>query len=369
MLFMLRRAGWLLLFLTLTPECKGGPSEEQLASEKTAWAKPAAPPAAKPAASTRPAPLPAPARSETLLPVTPAPPVTSNKRTSKIEHIFVIALENHDALQIYGNNVDAPYINQVANQYARVENFIDTLALDVPSAPHYVWMEAGTNRFSDATFDDNHSPSAATSTGSKQHLAAQIELAKNGLSWLSYQEGLNAATGLCPISVSGFYAPKHNPFVYFRDVVGDPPAKDNPYCIKHHKPLSALAEDLGKNSVATYNFITPDQCHDMHGYPGCPAEDPIRTGDNWLKGALPPLIAFANAHASVIFLVWDEGDTTLKLPFIALGPMIKPHHVSPGPYTHSSLLKSIELSLGLPVLPSVADATDLSDLFRPGSFP
>ena len=287
---------------------------------------------------------------------------------SKIKHVIVIALENHDAHDIYDDPQNAPYIHSLVETYAHATNFYDELPREIPSEGHYIWMEAGTHRFSDALFDDDSPPSAAVSTGSNQHLVRQIKNADTGLSWMTYQEGINEQTGACPIRGSGFYVPKHNPFIFFRDVAGDPPAKDTPYCAAHHKPYSALQADL-TGELASYVFITPDECHDMHGHPGCPAENPIRTGDKWLKAELPPLIAYAAQHEAVIFITFDEGGSTLELPFIAIGTMVKPHYEGTERYSHSSQLKSVELILGLPPLASVANSNDLSDLFIPGAYP
>ncbi|HEX2689133.1 MAG TPA: hypothetical protein VHN14_21070, partial [Kofleriaceae bacterium] len=69
--------------------------------------------------------------------------------TSAIQHIFVIVMENHGASDIYGNTASAPYINgTLLPMYGRATNFIDVLP-SLNSEPHYVWMEAGTNAFSD----------------------------------------------------------------------------------------------------------------------------------------------------------------------------------------------------------------------------
>jgi len=180
--------------------------------------------------------------------------------TSAIKYVFVVTMENHDASQIYGNNTNAPYINgTLIPNYARATNFNDELP-SLVSEPHYIWMEAGTNAFSDVTFTNDNAPSSSNSTSSTAHIATQIKNATNGVTWLSYQEGLNSTTGTCPIASSGFYQPKHNPFIFFRDVSGNPPAKTNSYCTSHHKALTALATDLTNKTVATYNFITPNQC-------------------------------------------------------------------------------------------------------------
>ena len=68
--------------------------------------------------------------------------------------------------------------------------------------------------------------------------------------------------------------------------------------------------------------------------------------------------------------MWDEpvGGSTL-IPFLAIGPHVKPNYASSVRFTHSSLTKTLEEIFGLPILPTVAAANDLSDLFEPGYFP
>jgi len=180
---------------------------------------------------------------------------------------------------------------------------------------------------------------------------------------------IGAATGDCPISGSGFYAPKHDPFVFLQDVAGNPPAESTTACAAHMKPLTALSADLAAGALARYVFITPDLCHDMHGASGCPSGNVIKAGDDWLKQNVPPLLAFANAHAGVVFVVWDEGDASGHLPFLALGPAVKSAYAGARTYTHSSVLKTVEEILGLPILPTVTAAEDLSDLLQPGALP
>jgi hypothetical protein len=266
---------------------------------------------------------------------------------SRIQHVFVIALENHDEGSVIGNMRDAPYINgELLVKYASASDFVDRLSLGVPSEPHYVWMEAGTNAFA-------------------EHLATQLSAA--GLTWMAYQEGIDA--GSCPIQSSGYYQPKHDPFIFFRDVSGDPPSKSDPECAAHHKPYGVLADDLMHDAVAHYNFITPDQCHDMHGQSGCPNDNTIGAGDDWLRDNVPPLIEYCDAHDGVVFLIFDEGESTLQMPFLALGARVKPGYVSAAPLDHGSLAKSVETIFDLPVLSKVSAAHDFGDLFRTGMFP
>lgn len=283
--------------------------------------------------------------------------------------IFVIPMENESASAIYGN-ASAPYINNtLMAQAATASAFSDELPSAVPSEPHYVWMEAGTNAFSDRTFLTDVDPSATNSTSSTDHLVTQLKAANLG--WMSYQEGITAGT--CPTaSISGtFYAAKHDPFVFFQDVAGATPSASNAYCAAHHKPYSAFAADLSAGTMPPFVFITPNLCHDMHGASGCPSGTAvaanIAAGDTWLSTELPAILTYASTHNSVVYLIWDEGSSNATIPFLAFSPHIKTGSSSMA-FTHSSMLKSIDEQLGVPVLPSVTSANDFSTLFQSGAF-
>jgi phosphatidylinositol-3-phosphatase len=107
----------------------------------------------------------------------------------------------------------------------------------------------------------------------------------------------------------------------------------------------------------------------MHGQAGCPESNQILAGDAWLEQHLPPLISFAEANDGVIFITWDEGDKDKLIPFLAIGPYVKPGYASALRNDHRSMVKSVELLLGLPVLASVETARTLADLFVEGAFP
>lgn len=309
------------------------------------------------------------------LPAAAAPP----------KHVIVIAMENKDAEKlsdkshsyIYGNTADAPYLNgPLAAASAHATNFIDEFP-DYNSQPHYVAMEAGTNVFPDTTFTCDNDPTENCSyvlgqpnwTKSNAHLTAQMEAASPPLTWMTYQEDISPeTTGACPIHSAGQYAAKHNPFVYFADIAGDPPAADNPHCIAHTRGLGRFAADMQSGKLANYVFITPNLCHDMHGKAGC-RNDTVAAGDDFLKSFLPPVIDWANANNAVIFVMWDEGKKGLKIPFYAAGAGVKQGYAGGTRYSHRSVVKTIGRIFGLPQLEPVKGATDLSDLFTPGKLP
>ncbi len=151
-------------------------------------------------------------------------------------------MENESSSAIYGA-AGAPYINNtLVPMAAKATMFMDELAAALPSEPHYEWMEAGTNTFSDVTFITDADASIGNSTSSTAHLVTQLRAAN--IAWMSYQEGI--AAGTCPIAsiTSANYAAKHDPFVFFQDVSGNPPSLSSSYCAAHHKPYSAFAADL-----------------------------------------------------------------------------------------------------------------------------
>lgn len=280
--------------------------------------------------------------------------------------VFVVVMENESSSAIYGSAA-APYINNTIKPAAAwATMFMDELPALVPSEPHYVWMEAGTNQFSDVTFLGDGDATSGNSTTSTLHLSTQLGTA--GLGWMAYQEGMTDST--CPITSIGgtFYAAKHDPFVFFKDVSGNPPKSDNAACKAHHKPYSKFAADLAAGSMPSYVFITPNLCNDMHGATGCSAGSDITRGDTWLSTELPPILTYANAHGSIVYVIWDEGSSNQTIPFFALGPHVKTG-MSTTVYSHSALLKSIEEQLGVPVLSTVTSATDFAGMYDTGYFP
>jgi len=295
---------------------------------------------------------------------------------SVIKHVFVIVMENTSASELYFHKRDAPYINiALLPNYAFALNFVDELPT-VGSEPHYIWMEAGTNAFPDATFTLDGPPSQTNSTSSTDHLVTQIKTSALD-SWVTYQESV--PTGTCPIASPFPYAARHNPFVFFQDVSGSPPSSTNLYCIQHTKPYSLLSNDLLAGNIPGYVFITPNLCHDMHGHLKCKTvaryvgqtqhAQNISAGDTWLRAHLPPIIDWASKNAGVIFLVWDENDKTGTLPFLVIGPGAKKNYRNRVTYNHSSIIKSVEEILGLPILATVTGSNDLTAFFTTGSFP
>ncbi len=292
-------------------------------------------------------------------------------------------MENQDSaspiIGIYGNS-SAPYINgTLMMQGGHATAYGDVLP-SLVSEPHYVWLEAGTNAFGDHTFTGDGNSTSTNSTDDVNHLVTQLASAGNLKTWRSYQEDIAVGTtGMCPIASSGFYAAKHDPFVFFKDVAGTPPSKTTAGCVAHHRAFTTASfqNDLTSMDVANYTFITPNLCNDMHGASGCnngctsgaTSSQCIAGGDAFLAANVPAILAFIQAHGGVLFIVWDEPALSSTTPFIVLGPHVKANHASSVPYSHSSYLKSLQRMLEVPVSSRVSAANDFADFFDPGHFP
>ena len=285
--------------------------------------------------------------------------VTGNvksRRKQAIKTVFMILMENHNWSDIKGSP-SAPYINNTLLPMASYTQQYYNPPNNHPSEPNYLWLEAGSNL---GIIDDN--PPSINHRSTTQHLVTLLNNAH--ISWKSYQEGISGKD--CPLADAGFYVVRHNPMVFFDDVTNTNNA-NSAYCIAHERPYSELATDLRENTVASYNFITPNTCDDMHD--SCaPLNNPIQQGDSWLASQLPMILGSrAYKNGGVIFITWDEalvGDGPIGM--IVLSPDAKGGGYSNTiHYTHSSTLRSLEEIFGLsPLLGDAANATDLSDLFK-----
>jgi hypothetical protein len=278
-------------------------------------------------------------------------PVALHSSLGALKTVFVIVLENANWDDIRGNR-DLPFLNKLVAAGAHEEGYYNPPGLH-PSEPNYLWMEGGT----DYGIRDDADPA-------KHHLANTDHLVtllrKAGISWKSYQEGIGARE--CPVTSHQLYAAKHNPFVFFDDVIDDRES-----CIAHNRPLADLASDLQAGTTARYNFITPDLCHDMHGASDCPP-DLHAAADRWLSIWVPRIQASAAyREGGVLFITWDEGEGSQSdgpIGMIALSPLARPGHAGKERLTHSSFLRTLQEIFGVgPLLCDAAAAKDLSDLF------
>jgi phosphatidylinositol-3-phosphatase len=288
------------------------------------------------------APQPSFSRSATAAGVTATgTPAAVRPRPQRLVHIFLIVDENRSYSQIVGNPA-APYLNGLIRRSALATDYF---ALFHPSLPNYIALTSGSNQ---GITDDRV---AAGNAVAATNIADRIEA--SGRSWKEYAESLpSSAYGLN----SGLYATKHNPFVYYSDIVGDPRRER-----AHVVPFTQLAVDL--RSAATtpdFAFITPNLVNDMH-------DSPTATGDRWLATTVPLILrsaAFKTTN-SVLIVTWDEGTVDQHVATILAGNSVKTGYRSARRYDHYSLLHTIEAAWNLaPLTANDSHATIMSEFFK-----
>jgi phospholipase C len=175
------------------------------------------------------------------------------------------------------------------------------------------------------------------------------------------------------------YADRHNPFLYFPDIIGD-----TNRCQRHVVPFTNLADDIANKKVPQFVFITPDTCHDGHDNP-CSGGAPggLVSLDAWLSKHGPALVKYVYSHNSLLLITFDEGSNTDasgcctggpggsagvggRVGLVALGPHVKGGQTVSTKYDHVSMLRAIEDLFGISDhLGNASTASPMSDIFAP----
>ena len=272
------------------------------------------------------------------------------------DHLFLIVLENRGYDQVLGNPA-MPAINALAHRYALAG---DDHGVAHPSLPNYVALISGGTWGSHS--DD------PSQTFDHPTLAGQLEAA--GLTWKAYMQGLPSPGFEGDFAGSGgLYAKKHDPFLLFPRIAGDPARA------KRVVPLGQLGADLETGNVPTFAFIVPDQCHDMHGTSTCSGRAALdRAGDafvdRWVHaiqassawtGHSAIVITFDEAPEGIGSLLGAGGNHIATIVIARQGPRGLTSHVATN---HYSLLRTLEGAWGLPYLGRAATASSMDALFR-----
>ena len=271
--------------------------------------------------------------------------------TSVIKHVFVIAMENHDASQIYGNS-SAPYINNtLVPAYAHASNFNDELPLSIPSEPHYVWMEAGTNAFSDHTFTTDNDPSSSNSTSSTAHLSTQIKNATNGVD-LDVATRRASTRRPAPVRSPARASTRRSTIRSSSSRTCRAARRRRPTrtASRTTRRYSALAGDLDQRRASPATTSSRPTCATTcTAQSGCPNSNtdqaPATTG--WRPTCRRSDLVRERQRRRRSSSSGTRAARTGKIPFLAVGPHVKADYTGAVSYTHSSLVKSVEHILQL----------------------
>ncbi len=281
------------------------------------------------------------------------------------DHVVVIVMENQDPSGVIGTRA-APWLTAAAQRYGSATEYF---AVAHPSQPNYIALTSGSTQ--GVTGD-------GPVTIDAPNIVDRLEAA--GRSWKAYMQSLPAGGTANKLSSSArsLYARKHDPFVSYVDVAS------NEARMARIVDLSELGRDADAGTLPDFAWISPDQCHDMHGIGdtgSTPCAFPqdhsslVRAGDAFLATWVPRILASPGwTDRSVIFITWDESDSDSsgccgadpgggRVPLLVVGS--GPHRSSATPYDHYSLLATILQRLGLACLARTCDSATvrpISDL-------
>jgi acid phosphatase len=251
-------------------------------------------------------------------------------------HVVVIVFENKERSSILGNS-SAPTFNRLAEEYATLGRYY---AVAHPSLPNYLALVSGSTH--------GITTNCTTCLVAGRSLAGSLAAAQR--TWKTYAEGLPSA-GYIGAS-AGAYAKKHNPFMYFREVVSRPAWRARVV------PLTALRTDVRRNRLPDFALVVPNLCHSMH-------DCPVATGDRWLSAVLPPLLQLAD---TAVFVIFDEGTTSDRgggnVPALAVGTAVRPGSSYTRITGHCGLLRTVEDAWNLPRLGCSARAAPITAIWR-----
>jgi acid phosphatase len=253
--------------------------------------------------------------------------------------VVLIVFENKSPAQVIGSG-QAPSFDRLSQRYALLGNY---RGVAHPSLPNYLALVSGSTH--GVTSDCTSCRVRA------RNLADTLEAA--GKTWKTYAEGLPGAgyTG----SSSGRYAKKHNPLLYFEDVLSSRQR------LRRIVPLTSFGPDLKAHELPDFSLVVPDLCHDMH-------DCSVATGDAWLHGFLGPLLASGELEGGVVFVVFDEGTGSLggggRVPALVIGPLVRRGSRANVSLDHYSLLRTIEDSWGLPRLGRSRTAIPITGIWK-----
>jgi phospholipase C len=262
-------------------------------------------------------------------------------------HIVMIPFENREFDQVIGNH-QMPNYNILASQYTLLTRYY---AIRHPSLPNYIALMGGD------TF--GISKDCRQCFVDAPSLPDQIEA--SGRTWKAYMEDMPSD---CFIGDKGEYVQKHDPFIYF-----DPIRLDAARCKRSVVPFTLLSNDLASGTFPDFAYIMPNLCNSAHDATGVNPLCTLDTADDWLGSVIQKLQKYLDATGKpyLIIIIWDEGSTADsccglpksaggRVPTLLISPQVKNGFQDSTPYTHYSMLKTIETAWSLPLLAHAGDA-------------
>jgi acid phosphatase len=255
-------------------------------------------------------------------------------------HVVVVVEENHSFESVI-NHSSMPYLNSLAAEYGLALRYYGNVH---PSIGNYFMMTTGQT----LTTADGWPGTVYSNNIVRQMVQA-------GKTWKVYAESLPSVGYIGPDQYP--YVKHHNPMAYFSDVKNSTTERDRLV------PSTEFANDVRNEHLPNLSFLIPNELHDAHS-------GSLSTADQWLKYKIAPLLAdHAFQQDGILIITFDESyssDLTHgggHVATVVIGPKVIRHKKTTTFYQHQSLLRTIELALGLPTIAAAKTANSLGDFF------
>jgi phosphatidylinositol-3-phosphatase len=244
-----------------------------------------------------------------------------------IRHVVVLFFENNNRSVALAKGA---YFRHLADTYAQDSHYY---AVCHPSAPNYLAATSGARL---------QCGSDAYHTYGITNIATLLKNASI-TSWSGFMQSMPKP---CDTVNSGLYAVRHNPFVYYTNVLDN-----STYCNAHDQSLTAWTADVRAGTIPAYSFIAPNLDNDAH-------DTNISYASHWLKGFLSPLLNDSWFSSTVFFVTFDEaygtgrdtgynGTAGGNVYFAAVSPYAVPGLDDTTNASDYNLLSTVEWLLGL----------------------
>lgn len=263
----------------------------------------------------------------------PGPPIPGAR-------VAVVVLENHGP----GALLRRGWLARAARRGGIAA---DAVGESHPAQPYFVMLSGDRAALSDRR--------AVAHASALPNLTSQLD--RHHVSWKAYMDSMPYPCfgRRSAVDRAGLYVKRHDPFLFFSDVVGS--ARD---CRNDVVPGRWLGIDIARRLLPRFTWITPNLCQDMHS---CS----VAAGERWMAATLPRLLRALGPHG-MLFVVGDErspsGRGGGRIPLVVLGAGARPGAVDRARLDHRSLLATVEDVLGLGRLPTTRSARTLRPLLR-----
>jgi len=276
--------------------------------------------------------------------INPTPRAANAPSKGPAAHVILIVEENHGySTVVYQNQM--PWLKALGDKYGVATNYYSD---EKGSLLDYLWLSSGSaersfgcngNQCTNAITDDN----------------IFRELNKAGMSWNVYADAL-PKFGFMGM-FAGNYAKRHDPAVWYSDVVHNPEQQQNVV------PFTQFPVDVAAKNLPDYSIIIPNLEDDAHN--GTP-----EAADQWLKTNIGPLLKsqyFQSGKNNVLFITFDNGDNDEQgQVFTAVvGQSVIPGVRVNTPFRHENTLRTIMQLLGLKNYPGAsATVAPMNEFFK-----